>query len=472
MDGGNVNFVGAPNCQRVDLSRITGRDLLLHVAASLASLRDDFPDMFQHLEDVVQGESNDWKEILEDIGKNLQTIESTIDDLQEGQEGDDGVKSLLRTFEEQVLDLQAGQDRLAGEIRLHGNITRSRIEVLRESLEDGLDTKTKALHAEVQVLRRCFAATPRFSQFRKLPAEVRLMIWDLALPRRILCLEETDREYDERSFGSYKFASKSLPPAVAQVCRESRAVACQSGGLMSIRNARVYPETSSKKPLWCQPQWGWFDPNRDSLYLQPVTNHLRSLDAISDLTNCAKHITLDCGSTKAGFSEFFYCLFSPHHFPQLKGIDLVGAVYVQPERSDPVIETRVFKYGRDFPVCLDIDDEPAKSALMGRLETNHYSSNDVKRLAKFLAHAHRVPWSNLGRLGDQDWDEHLNYWGEEWLRFQFHRAPPTGKEEHDQLVSVGGEEKVWVSSNWVSMMLPDLPVIRRVALLRLDSWDK
>ncbi|KAI0843780.1 hypothetical protein F5Y06DRAFT_255816 [Hypoxylon sp. FL0890] len=480
MDGESdryINYRPAPNCQqlRIDLSRVTARDLLCHISDSISSLRNEFPDKFEHLEDVVQGESNDWKEILEDIGKSLESLQQYGDDIQQGQEGRDGIKAILTNLEEQIADLQAGQDRLANEVRSEGSNVRSQIELLRKTIDDGLRAqataymaKTKVLSTEIQLLRRCMDMTPRFPQFMRLPPEIRFMIWDLALPRKIICLQEIDRDTEDHSFSSYHFASTSLPPSVAQVCRDSRHVACHTGRLMPIRNANVYPPnlTPGKMPSWCRTQWAWFDPRLDSLYLRPLTDHLRSIDAILELTRCAQQVTLDGGSTNARWSSLFHRLFSPYYFPRLKVVGLVGGLYIVPERSDPVLETRLFRYGRNYPFSIDIDDGPAKSALMKALKTNN-SSNDVHELERFLDEVRRVPWSNGSHHRGAEWERYKWYFYDEWLLVQYHWSPLGGGGDARHVIK--REKRPGLSVDWFHRTIPNYPAIRRVALLRLDS---
>ncbi|KAM0331525.1 hypothetical protein ACHAQA_003202 [Verticillium albo-atrum] len=53
-----------------------------------------------------------------------------------------------------------------------------------------------------------------FQAFPRLPAELRIKIWALAVPRRIVALEEGDGQDD--------FRSPTPPPALTQTCHESR----------------------------------------------------------------------------------------------------------------------------------------------------------------------------------------------------------------------------------------------------------
>ncbi|KAI2473326.1 hypothetical protein F4781DRAFT_380015 [Annulohypoxylon bovei var. microspora] len=466
MDDENDQYGGyrsGPNCQRVDLSRVTTRELVYHVAASIAGLRDDFPDRFEQLEQVVQGESNDWKEILEDIGTNLESLQQALDDCYEGVEGEEGVKALLREVEDHITSVEVGQNRLADKFKREMDGASGRIDVL--------NTQSKVLRAEIQALRRTINDRPQFPQFRRLPAEIRLMIWDLALPRRMVCVRGYRYNDEQIIYAQYRFISKSLPPSVAHVCRESRGVACQSGRLVSIRNIKALPSRSP--PSYpTKISWAWFDSSRDSLYLQPNTNRFFGLEAIADLTSRAQHVTLDYGPFR-GYDTHIYRymdhLFSPFYFPQLKAIDIAGDQLTQSERSDPVLETRLFGYGGDYPLSIAKDDQSTKTALVKRMKTNH-SSDDVDRIEKFLAGLHRSRFT-LDKLhcDDQVWSDHIRQWHDRWSMTQYQWDALGGKDENKELATVNGKKKPGLTVKWLRMMEHRRPIIRRVIMLHLGT---
>ncbi|KAI0884787.1 uncharacterized protein GGS22DRAFT_164343 [Annulohypoxylon maeteangense] len=455
-----------PNCQRVDLSRITTRELVYHVASSIAGLRNDYPDRFEQLEQVVQGESNDWKEILEDIGKNLEFLQSTLDDCQEGQEGADGVKALLRIVEDHITDMQTDQDRLLHAIVEFASANQSRV----ESMNDSVSAQMSALRAEVQALRRTISQTPRFPQFRRLPAEVRFMIWDLALPRRMVGLKESfGNDTEEFDNPRYEFISKLPPPSVAQVCRESRAIACQSGRLVSIRNSPVY------LPSCLRVQWTWFDSSRDSLFFR-LSMSGYSLHPIRDLTSRAQHVTIDYETFDDDVYNFFESLFTPSSFPQLKTIDIVGETYTQPERSDPVLESRVFTRDCNHPISIEKHNQSVKKAFLRKLKTNH-SSDDVDQLERFLeakGNTDGLPHDNI-HYDTQAWHDRLKQLHDRWLINQYEGGASGGDVNGGRTTSVrvNEKEKVGPSYDWLVMMNLKIPTIRRVALLRLrgDGWN-
>ncbi len=96
-----------------------------------------------------------------------------------------------------------------------------------------------------------------FPQFRCLPAEIRDLIWEMAIPRRKLRLFH----HDERRLPSGRPAPLCglPPPAISQVCRESRSVALRRAGMFHLCYPLVRPSPSS--------YWTWFDSSHDILEL-------------------------------------------------------------------------------------------------------------------------------------------------------------------------------------------------------------
>jgi hypothetical protein len=100
-----------------------------------------------------------------------------------------------------------------------------------------------------------------FPQFSHLPAEIRCLIWEMAIPRRKLhdYKRKIPAPHLRDPFSGFTARSPCLsPPAVAQVCRESRKVAKRRGDLFPVRfswdkSQRLY--------------WTWFDGSRDVLEL-------------------------------------------------------------------------------------------------------------------------------------------------------------------------------------------------------------
>ncbi|KAI1095113.1 hypothetical protein F5B19DRAFT_367177 [Rostrohypoxylon terebratum] len=470
--GGNM---GAPMCggHRFDMARFTTRELVYHVLAFIAGLRDDFPDRFEHLEEVVQEESNDWKVILEEIGDNIGSLQGAIEDCVEGMEGDDGVKALLHTVEEQITE---GQDRISEGlgtcIRSNEMITK----LAKDAVVDALNAHTKVLQKEIRSLRRAIHYQGRpFHQFRKLPTEIRLMIWDLAIPRRMVCFKESLHEnpLNPREIVSvhYELVSPLPPPSVAQVCRESRAVACKHGKLSSIRNMEKPPWSTHPKSM--SPKWAWFDASRDSIFLQPQTRDLEGIDALREFTKRAHYVTIDYGMRGNHTPRLLDSLYSPIAFPMLKSIDFVGETFVQPHRSDPVLEARVFSREGTYPIPIEKHDATARDALIRKLVAGGHCSSDVDSLIKFLnakENTDGLPHDEI-HYNDEAWNNRQKYLYNKWFNRQY---------EWDVLGGVGNEEMEsqgikmnklapGLTCEWMLMMEPMRPTARRVALLRLET---
>ncbi|RYP16485.1 hypothetical protein DL767_010175 [Monosporascus sp. MG133] len=81
-----------------------------------------------------------------------------------------------------------------------------------------------------------------FTLFNKLPAEIRMLIWEATLPRRYIF------------YNAYSGRVSSIrPPAIAQVCRESRALALKNGSPHFFQSIHHVGLT-------------WYDPSRDSVF--------------------------------------------------------------------------------------------------------------------------------------------------------------------------------------------------------------
>lgn len=126
--------------------------------------------------------------------------------------------------------------------------------------------------------------------FTRLPYELRRIIWDLALPKRIIDLGCFIDISDQRvpflhpSHGYFQDPSReagllqksTLPPLrgvdppvprIASVCRESRTIAYETGRLVPVKADKFAgrPQRGGKpRP---EPKYVWFDPARDSICL-------------------------------------------------------------------------------------------------------------------------------------------------------------------------------------------------------------
>lgn len=129
--------------------------------------------------------------------------------------------------------------------------------------------------------------TSRKVQFKHLPLEIREMIWELALPTRLLGFEGIAQEGD---------VPLALPvPAVAQVCRESRHIAMSRRYLEALSYEDFQPQES---PLWRLKHeksacWTWFTPYKDALLINPETFHRDGRRNNHVLARVAEHVILE-----------------------------------------------------------------------------------------------------------------------------------------------------------------------------------
>ncbi|KAH9890163.1 hypothetical protein F4778DRAFT_752846, partial [Xylariomycetidae sp. FL2044] len=143
---------------------------------------------------------------------------------------------------------------------------------------------------------------PAFPQFRRLPAEIRSMIWECTTPRRVLEIRHVEAEEDWPN--SLGLSSNSMelafwpnypPPVASSVCRESRAVVLRGG---RVRGGASTIWLQKKRQHTYTKEWSWFDPNRDVLFLnfawededdQAMDCECRTL---SEMFEMARHILI------------------------------------------------------------------------------------------------------------------------------------------------------------------------------------
>ncbi|KAI1258938.1 hypothetical protein F5Y18DRAFT_443903 [Xylariaceae sp. FL1019] len=113
---------------------------------------------------------------------------------------------------------------------------------------------------------------PSFTCFGELPAEIRLLIWEYCLPRRVAeiydaLFEQLSRDICEQRGFTYRpsLGVPLVPPLISRVCQEARAIALHSSCLQ--------PMGISKAVLW-------FDKRTDAISIDPTittsyTKHMR-----------------------------------------------------------------------------------------------------------------------------------------------------------------------------------------------------
>lgn len=101
-----------------------------------------------------------------------------------------------------------------------------------------------------------------FPQFLRLPIEIRLAIWELAIPRRMFTPWQDDRHIDNDPDADPSFCRSAEglpPPSISRVCRESRFVARKRGKMFLL-----YQTHETKQRL---SYWTWFDRAHDVVQL-------------------------------------------------------------------------------------------------------------------------------------------------------------------------------------------------------------
>ncbi|KAK6845664.1 hypothetical protein PG995_015774 [Apiospora arundinis] len=186
-------------------------------------------------------------------------------------------------------------------------------------------------------------ASPRFSRahFMGLPLELRLIIWDLAIPRRATVIREEVWEKPTRhiedwescypTYATYRFDPPRRPPAVAHVCREAREV-CRPGRMFSADSTKnIPPHERQRYPVGNRVQFSWFDPDRDALMVDlvvPNESYPRTayeshcIQAIGELARTTQHVILVDAQYMHPQHCFIEALYNPRHFPRLQTVSI------------------------------------------------------------------------------------------------------------------------------------------------------
>ncbi|KAK8130673.1 hypothetical protein PG999_003053 [Apiospora kogelbergensis] len=180
-----------------------------------------------------------------------------------------------------------------------------------------------------------------FPQFMCLPSELRIIIWDLALPRGVTVLREQVWQKGTRhieiwemswlTYATYVFDPPQPPPAVAQACREAREVS-RPGRMFGADNTKnIPPDLRQRYPVGNRVQSSWFDPDRDTLLVhldEPNESYARTrceahgTQAIGELARSARHVILGGSGGIDAPHCFTEALFNPRLFPCLQTIGL------------------------------------------------------------------------------------------------------------------------------------------------------
>lgn len=136
----------------------------------------------------------------------------------------------------------------------------------------------------------------QFTQFMRIPLEIREMIWELAVPSRLLRFDMLK--------GSKSIVPSALSvPTVAHVCRESRRVFLSRKQIDALTGESSHLRGASQ--LWRlkdrnsgDPRelvyWLWFTPHKDALLLSPDSLKIMMWDGdFHPIILAAEHIIFD-----------------------------------------------------------------------------------------------------------------------------------------------------------------------------------
>lgn len=121
------------------------------------------------------------------------------------------------------------------------------------------------LRGDVSMLLECpntIKPSRRMPHFKRLPLEIREIIWELAVPRRLLRFEGVEQESSVPSALSV--------PTIAHVCRESRRVVTSRRSITALTGQSDHLDGPSQMwRLTFSPHWTWFTSHKDALMINP-----------------------------------------------------------------------------------------------------------------------------------------------------------------------------------------------------------
>lgn len=124
-----------------------------------------------------------------------------------------------------------------------------------------------------------------FTQFSKLPPEIRCMIWKCCLPSRII---ELGLDLNEsRCVSSIVQRKNTIRPSVASVCKEARDVAEQNGAIQYFKR-----QPGEENGIWLQPKLDTLHLNwiqHQFRYMGSMAAHIRANSDLTLFVNEAVH---------------------------------------------------------------------------------------------------------------------------------------------------------------------------------------
>lgn len=146
------------------------------------------------------------------------------------------------------------------------------------------------LRGDMSMLLECSNTTKpswRMPQFKRLPLEIREVVWELAIPRRLLRFEGVEQESNVPSALSV--------PTIAHVCRESRRVVTSRKSITALTGRSDHLDGPSQMwRLTFSPYWTWFTPHKDTLMInsenfKPYEQYIRN----HRIVQAAEHIVVE-----------------------------------------------------------------------------------------------------------------------------------------------------------------------------------
>ncbi|OTB14835.1 hypothetical protein K445DRAFT_318750 [Daldinia sp. EC12] len=427
-----------------------------------------------YIDHELEERSTDFKNALEKVNTTIQSLQENANDASGRWQSDDGMITCLSLLQAQTRTLHENQNGFWAAFK----DLKCKIAGIRSnqcSLRDVL----RMMRADAQLLRQP-TDTFGFPQFKRLPPEIRTMIWGLAIPNRILGLKGSRlRDYDEY-YSMYNFDPGLSPPSVAHVCREARSIACRSGRLVSIRNYREcpYPNLMDEGHV-ARPEWSWYDPSRDSLRL-PVKTLVGSPNTtILEITECTQFVISGVDSNHTHCYRLLAYLSDPYYFPRLKVVDLISDVYQHPQLSDHVLETQLFGLDQQNFFSLDIDDKAAKKALIYRIKKDNTSA-EANKLASWLEEDKEDYWNDLNRttrVRNLKWPHFLDHLKKGWILAKGQRNSSDDTSHVPKRVKKSSKKRDKLTKDQEALLLQSLPAFRRVKLIeriaaRVDRDDR
>ncbi|KAH9898919.1 hypothetical protein F4778DRAFT_177033 [Xylariomycetidae sp. FL2044] len=214
-----------------------------------------------------------------------------------------------------------------------------------------IQQKCRNTNSQVAVIRRTNEATARFPLFRHLPLELRRMIWELAIPRGTLSLNQIDHPH-------------LRPPAIASVCKEAREVVLGTDKTSQRFWHRKFGNLQDRSR-------GWFDATRDTLCIPRAGEiHLSPHDMVAYLNQCplkiAQNIAVWSGSQIVVRPNTVPLCVSPLRMPSARAISFMMAILPPQIFSEPAVsEIRTFGLDREVEVLVDIENVEALKPFVG-----------------------------------------------------------------------------------------------------------